>query len=239
MFSKGYTKSCDWWSVGVIFYEMLVGVPPFRDDTALGTQKKVINWRQTLKIPDECHLTLESRDLIFKLCTDAETRLNADGIKAHAFFKNFDFGPNLRKSVSPYIPVIRHPTDTSNFEPIDHSMLADRQARIEQMHAHRLTQQQMQKQAPPQYNQVKNDYQFMPYSPSDQINREANQIALHSKSNYTTHEQTNNTSFNSSPLPNLYDFTFRRFFEGAYSSENLNRYYFFYKFGMISNQIKS
>lgn len=83
---KGYTKSCDWWSVGVILYEMLVGEPPFRDETALGTQSKVINWKNTLKIPIECELSGEANDLIFKLCTSAENRLGATGKRQNFFF---------------------------------------------------------------------------------------------------------------------------------------------------------
>lgn len=37
----GYTQLCDWWSVGVILYEMVVGQPPFLATTPLETQLKV------------------------------------------------------------------------------------------------------------------------------------------------------------------------------------------------------
>lgn len=39
--SPGYTQLCDWWSVGVILYEMVVGQPPFLATTPLETQLKV------------------------------------------------------------------------------------------------------------------------------------------------------------------------------------------------------
>lgn len=46
----GYTQLCDWWSVGVILFEMLVGQPPFLAQTPLETQMKVRNRIYTKRI---------------------------------------------------------------------------------------------------------------------------------------------------------------------------------------------
>ncbi|XP_038133476.1 serine/threonine-protein kinase LATS1 [Cyprinodon tularosa] len=118
----GYTQLCDWWSVGVILYEMVVGQPPFLANTPLETQMKVINWKSTLHIPPQCKLSPEASDLIVKLCRGPEDRLGkngADEIKAHPFFKSVNFSSDLRQQAAPYIPTIAHPTDTSNFDPVE------------------------------------------------------------------------------------------------------------------------
>lgn len=117
----GYTHVCDWWSVGVILYEMLVGQPPFLANTPAETQLKVINWETTLQIPPQANLSNESTDLILKLCCSADQRLgkNANEVKSHPFFKDIDFEKGLRKQPAPHKPRIEYPTDTSNFDPID------------------------------------------------------------------------------------------------------------------------
>ncbi|XP_063827289.1 serine/threonine-protein kinase Warts [Ostrinia nubilalis] len=117
----GYTQLCDWWSVGVILYEMLVGSPPFLAATPQETQLKVINWEKTLHIPDAANLSRESKDLILKLCSGQSTRLgnHAGELKAHPFLQPIDFERGLRRQPAPYIPRIDYPTDTSNFDPID------------------------------------------------------------------------------------------------------------------------
>ena len=53
LLKKGYGMECDWWSVGAIMYEMMVGYPPFYSDDPMTTCRKIVNWRQCLKFLDE------------------------------------------------------------------------------------------------------------------------------------------------------------------------------------------
>lgn len=118
---EGYTSCCDWWSVGVILYEMLVGQPPFYANTPAETQWKVIHWDETLKIPAEANLSEAAKDLIIKLCCSADKRLGRNGateIKRHPYFKDINF-EGLRKSQPPWKPKIKHAMDTSYFDEID------------------------------------------------------------------------------------------------------------------------
>ncbi|XP_048766902.2 serine/threonine-protein kinase LATS1-like isoform X1 [Ostrea edulis] len=118
---EGYTSCCDWWSVGVILYEMLVGQPPFYANTPAETQWKVIHWDETLKIPPEASLSEAAKDLIINLCCSSDKRLGRNGateIKRHPYFKNINF-EGLRKSQPPWKPKIKHAMDTSYFDEID------------------------------------------------------------------------------------------------------------------------
>ncbi|KRY73258.1 Serine/threonine-protein kinase LATS1 [Trichinella pseudospiralis] len=118
----GHTQLCDWWSVGVILFEMVVGHPPFLANTSEETQAKVIDWRNSLQIPPEAKLSAFAKDLIVKLCCSQEYRLgkenDAQDIKSHPFFEGINWN-NLRKTKAPYRPQLLGDTDTSNFDPVE------------------------------------------------------------------------------------------------------------------------
>ncbi|CAN6458897.1 unnamed protein product [Victoria cruziana] len=87
LLKKGYGMECDWWSLGAIMYEMLVGYPPFYSDEPMTTCRKIVNWRTHLKFPEEAALSAEAKDLISKLLCNVEQRLgtkSADEIKSGA-----------------------------------------------------------------------------------------------------------------------------------------------------------
>ena len=58
--NKGYGGEIDWWSVGAIFYEMLVGIPPFLSDTPQATCEKIVHYQKYLKIPDQIKISNEA-----------------------------------------------------------------------------------------------------------------------------------------------------------------------------------
>jgi serine/threonine kinase 38 len=108
---QGYSEMVDWWSIGVIFYEMVVGYPPFFADEPSMTCQKILHWKKTLNIPRESGLSKEATDLIRKLICDQTDRLGSKGgvqeIKMHPFFKGIDWD-NIRKARSPWIPKVKN-----------------------------------------------------------------------------------------------------------------------------------
>ena len=117
---KGYGPEIDWWSVGVIFFEMLIGYAPFCSKHTHEVCQKVLNWKQFLKIPSKKKVSKEAEDLIFKLINNANVRLGIGGaeeIKSHPFFKGVDWD-NIRNTKAPFIPKLENDYDTSYFETI-------------------------------------------------------------------------------------------------------------------------
>jgi serine/threonine kinase 38 len=119
---KGYGKEIDWWSVGVIFYEMLVGYAPFCSEDTQDVCIKIINYEKYLQVPPEIKLTKEAMDLMKRMISDPNKRLGkngADEIKAHPFFKGIDW-ENIRNQLKPpFIPDIANDYDTKYFDTFD------------------------------------------------------------------------------------------------------------------------
>jgi len=111
----GYGYECDWWSLGVIMYECLVGYPPFYADEPMQTCRKIVNWKRTLVFPPEAGLSPEAEDLMRKLICNYEDRLTFEEIKKHPFFKKVDW-EGMHKHKSPIVPKVKNETDTSNFD---------------------------------------------------------------------------------------------------------------------------
>jgi serine/threonine kinase 38 len=55
-------------------YEMMVGYPPFCSDEPITTCRKIINWRQHLRFPDDAKISPDAVDLMKRLLCDVEQR---------------------------------------------------------------------------------------------------------------------------------------------------------------------
>jgi len=111
----GYGQECDWWSLGVIMYECLVGYPPFYAEDPMSTCRKIINWRKTLTYPPEASLSGDARHLISGLITDTPNRLRFADIKAHPFFNGLDWD-NIRNTTAIHAPQLESDIDTHKFD---------------------------------------------------------------------------------------------------------------------------
>lgn len=117
---QSYGKAVDWWALGVLFYDAVVGENPFNDRTNNRLQKfeNIVN---KVVVPPG-YLTKEARSLIKGLLDKNKeerlgARLGAAEIKAHQFFRGVDWQKaEARELTPPFTPQIGDDTDTCLFE---------------------------------------------------------------------------------------------------------------------------
>jgi len=118
---RGHSKGVDWWTLGILLYEMLVSYPPFyNEDDQMATYLNIV--KADISYPKD--LSNPAVDLIASLLERNPSRRlgvtkgGVAAIKRHKFFEGFDW-PALeaRRMRPPIIPVVKDPEDLSNFPP--------------------------------------------------------------------------------------------------------------------------
>lgn len=126
LLNKGHGKPVDWWTLGVLTYEMLVGIDPFNDEDPMLIYKKIL--RGKIKFPS--NFNPGAKSLIKHLLEqDLSKRYGnlkggVNDIKNHRFFKNVDWnGLVTYKVAAPYVPRVNGKGDVCNFSPYEDSDL--------------------------------------------------------------------------------------------------------------------
>ncbi|KAM7185316.1 Protein kinase-like domain containing protein [Naviculisporaceae sp. PSN 640] len=120
LMGNGYNKTVDWWTLGVLLYEMLTGLPPFYDENTNEMYRKILS--EPLHFPGPEVVPPAAKDLLTKLLNrDPQQRLGANGsaeIKAHPFFHAIDWRKLLQRKYEPaFKPNVVDALDTANFDP--------------------------------------------------------------------------------------------------------------------------
>uniref|UniRef100_A0A7N6FKR5 protein kinase C n=1 Tax=Anabas testudineus TaxID=64144 RepID=A0A7N6FKR5_ANATE len=114
-----YTRAVDWWGLGVLIFEMLVGESPFPGDDEEEVFDSIVN--DEVRYPQ--FLSTEAISIMRRLLRRSpERRLgagerDAEEVKKHLFFRNVDWNGLLAKKVKPpFVPTIQDANDVSNFD---------------------------------------------------------------------------------------------------------------------------
>uniref|UniRef100_A0A4W5NQR8 protein kinase C n=1 Tax=Hucho hucho TaxID=62062 RepID=A0A4W5NQR8_9TELE len=115
LLGQKYTFSVDWWSFGVLVYEMLIGQSPFQGDDEEELFESI-----RMDMPHyPGWLTKEANDLLEKLFErDPSRRLGVVGnIQEHSFFKTLNWPALEKREIEPpFKPKVKAPNDCSNFD---------------------------------------------------------------------------------------------------------------------------
>lgn len=118
--TKPYNKSVDWWSFGILIYEMLCGQTPFCDSNTIKTYENIMN--APLKFPEYFDPIVQDllRGLINRNLSQRLGNLKngTEDVKNHPWFKEVIWEKSLSRSIeTPYEPPIRQGQgDTSQFD---------------------------------------------------------------------------------------------------------------------------
>ncbi|KZT18799.1 kinase-like protein [Neolentinus lepideus HHB14362 ss-1] len=85
----GYGRETDWWSAGVVLYEMVYGIAPFFAPDIRATYLRIVEHKASLRFIDAVRVSAELQDLLQRLLTDCTERLGRYGVSdilAHGFF---------------------------------------------------------------------------------------------------------------------------------------------------------
>ncbi|KAM7370303.1 hypothetical protein PAMP_009863 [Pampus punctatissimus] len=119
--NKGHDVSADYWSLGILMYELLTGSPPFSGPDPMKTYNIILRGIDMIEFPKK--ITKNAANLIKKLCRDnpserlGNLKNGVKDIQKHKWFEGFNW-EGLRKGTlsPPLIPAVSSPTDTSNFD---------------------------------------------------------------------------------------------------------------------------
>jgi len=116
----GYTKAVDYWSVGILIYDMLTGNPPFKSKNEGTLQQKIL--KEKLRLPN--FLTAQAHGIIKGFLNRDESKRLGCGpsgmkeIKSHPFFKGINWVKLLNGEIDPpFRPEVpKGALDVSNFD---------------------------------------------------------------------------------------------------------------------------
>jgi protein-serine/threonine kinase len=119
----GHTASVDWWTLGILIYEMIVGSTPFKGSTRNDTFRNVLY--KDVSFPPHVPISLNGKNLVKKLLRkDEKKRLGskrgASDVKDHPWFKSVSWAL-LRHQTPPIIPNLKSEDDTSYFRNLKES----------------------------------------------------------------------------------------------------------------------
>lgn len=114
--NDGYDVKCDWWSLGVVLYEMLYGYPPFASEDPITTYKNICNWEKNLEFPAEIPISGHAEKTIRSLITPELNRVaSLDDLKRLTWLSNIDW-TNIRDRPAAITVNISSIDDTSYFD---------------------------------------------------------------------------------------------------------------------------